>query len=127
MLASVSVARDIITNHLTEMKLKVFIDYLDSYSCEIYYHGNGLRDGGQLKNEDGTWSNLIIHFSSINCVDNFEYNDEGYCDNTSIKNLINELGDKISNNWITGGCEKIKIYYGDKNSESEWDEFIVSC
>jgi hypothetical protein len=51
----------------------------------------------------------------------------GYCDDNSIKNLINELGDKISNNPIPEGCEKIKIYYGDKNSEGEWDEFIVSC
>ncbi len=48
-------------------------------------------------------------------------------DDNSIKNLINELGDKISNNPIPEGCEKIKIYYGDKNSEGEWDEFIVSC
>jgi len=27
--------KDIITNHLAEMKLKVFYDYLNSYSCEI--------------------------------------------------------------------------------------------
>ncbi len=115
--------KEIITSHLSEIKLKVFIDYLDSYSCEIYYH-KGIY---QLKNEDGTWSNLIIPVSSLSCIDNFEYNDEGYCDDNSIKNLINELGDKISNNPIPEGCEKIKIYYGAKNSEGEWDEFIVSC
>ena len=71
--------KEIITSHLSEMKLKVFIDYLDSYSCEIYYH----KGMNQLKNEDGTWSNLIIPISSLSCIDNFEYNDEGYCDNNS--------------------------------------------
>ena len=121
--------KDIITNHLAEMKLKVFYDYLNSYSCEIYYHGkvDGLRNSHQLKNEDGTWSNLIIPIYSLDCINNFEYNDEGYCDDASIKNLINELGDKISNNPIPERCDKIKIYYGDKNSEGEWDVFIVSC
>ena len=29
------IMKDIITNHLAEMKLKVFYDYLNSYSCEI--------------------------------------------------------------------------------------------
>ena len=29
------IMKDIITNHLSEMKLKVFYDYLNSYSCEI--------------------------------------------------------------------------------------------
>ena len=70
--------------------LKVFIDYLDSYSCEIYYH-KGIY---QLKNEDGTWSNLIIPIFSLSCTDNFKYNDEGYCDDNSIKNLINESNTK---------------------------------
>ena len=36
-------------------------------------------------------------------------------------------GEKISNNPIPERCDKIKIYYGDKNSEGEWDVFIVSC
>lgn len=46
--------KEIITSHLSEMKLKVFIDYLDSYSCEIYYHKGILKLGQPMTSKTKT-------------------------------------------------------------------------
>ena len=115
--------KDLVKKNLDELVVEIFESYLTDTFCEVYY-----CDGrSQLKNEDGSWSNLIINISDLECSNNLEFDDDGMSNEDSINLIKNELLEIISIKLVPNNCNTLQIHFGDKNSDGEWDEFHTWC
>jgi len=113
----------IIYKNLKKINIQIFESYLDQTFCEVYY----CNGKSQLKNEDGSWSNLIINVSELKCCDILLFDEEGMVDKNSINIIIEEIVEIITNKSIPNNCNTLQIHIGDKTSDGDWDEYYVSC